>query len=183
MKRTPLALILLSALLIAGCASTPTEDEAGGAPISDTYGGSGGAGALGGADSGASTMGAAGASSWTGSPLDNPDSPLSTRVIYFEFDSSEIRSEFRPVLRAHAEYLAANPTLSLTLEGHADERGSREYNIALGERRADAVKRLMVAEGAAPSQLSTVSYGEERPASLGLGEEAMSLNRRVEILY
>ena len=81
------------------------------------------------------------------------------------------------------EYLAANPDQALTLEGHADERGSREYNIALGERRADAVKRLMVAEGAAPSQLSTVSYGEERPASLGLGEEAMSLNRRVEILY
>lgn len=179
MKRTLLTLALLGALLLAGCASTPTEGEAGGAPISDTYGG-----ATGGADSsGASTMGAAGASTWTGSPLDNPDSPLSTRVIYFEYDSSEIRSEFRPVLRAHAEYLAANPALALTLEGHADERGSREYNIALGERRADAVKRLMAAEGAAPGQLSVVSYGEERPASLGTGEEALSLNRRVEILY
>ena len=180
MKQTLLTLALLGALLLAGCASTPTEDEAGGAPISDTYGGAGGGGADG---SGASTMGADGASAWTGSPLDNPDSPLSTRVIYFEYDSSEIRSEFRPVLRAHAEYLAANPTQTLILEGHADERGSREYNIALSERRADAVKRLMVAEGAAPGQLSVVSYGEERPASLGIGEDAMSLNRRVEILY
>jgi peptidoglycan-associated lipoprotein len=180
MKRTLFALSLLGALLLAGCASTPTEDEAGGAPISDTYGGAGGGGADG---SGASTMGAAGAGAWTGSPLDNPDSPLSTRVIYFEYDSSEIRSEFRPVLRAHAEYLAANPGQSLILEGHADERGSREYNIALGERRADSVKRVMVAEGAAPGQLSVVSYGEERPASLGIGEEAMSLNRRVEIVY
>jgi peptidoglycan-associated lipoprotein len=180
MKRTLFTLSLLGALLLAGCASTPTEDEAGGAPISDTYGGAGGGGADG---SGASTMGAAGAGAWTGSPLDNPDSPLSTRVVYFEYDSSEIRNEFRPVLRAHAEYLAANPAQSLILEGHADERGSREYNIALSERRADAVKRVMVAEGAAPGQLSVVSYGEERPASLGTGEEAMSLNRRVEILY
>jgi peptidoglycan-associated lipoprotein len=180
MKRTSLTLALLGTLLLAGCASTPTEDEAGGAPISDTYGGAGSGGAEG---SGASTMGAAGASTWTGSPLDNPDSPLSTRVIYFEYDSSDIRSEFRPVLRAHAEYLATNPDQALTLEGHADERGSREYNIALGERRADAVRRLMVAEGAAPTQLSVVSYGEERPASLGTSEEAMSLNRRVEILY
>ena len=180
MKRTLFTLSLLGALLLAGCASTPTEDEAGGAPISDTYGGAGGGGADG---SGASTMGAAGAGAWAGSPLDNPDSPLSTRVVYFEYDSSEIRNEFRPVLRAHAEYLAANPAQSLILEGHADERGSREYNIALGERRADAVERVMVAEGAAPGQLSVVSYGEERPSSLGTGEEAMSLNRRVEILY
>ena len=108
---------------------------------------------------------------------------MSTRVIYFEFDSSEIRSEFRPVLRAHAEYLAANPTLSLTLEGHADERGSREYNIGLGERRAQAVRQALMLQGVNSVQITTVSYGEERPADSRSFEDAWAKNRRVEIAY
>lgn len=179
MKRIPLILSLLAALFLSACGSTPTENDADmAAPIDDPYGATGG-----GATDSASTMGASDAAAWAGSPLDNPNSPLSTRVIYFEFDSSDIRREFRPVLRAHAEYLAANPGLALTLEGHADERGSREYNIALGERRAEAVKRVMLAEGAAPGQMATVSYGEERPAALGSDDASMALNRRVEMRY
>lgn len=112
-----------------------------------------------------------------------PGSPLSVRTIYFEYDSSNIREEYRRVIEAHANALASNPSRVITLEGHADERGSREYNLALGERRAQAVRRLMVLLGAAAGQIRVVSYGEERPAKEGSNEEAYALNRRVEITY
>lgn len=104
-------------------------------------------------------------------------------VVYFEFDSSEIRADFNDMLAAHGSYLASNPNVSVRLEGHADERGSREYNIGLGERRAQAVRRILLLQGAAADQLSTVSYGEERPAVIGSDEEAYRLNRRVELVY
>lgn len=115
--------------------------------------------------------------------LDDPSSILATRTIYFDYDSSEIRKEFRDVVAAHAEYLAANPDLNVSLEGHADERGSREYNLALGERRALSVKQMMTVLGARSDQIRVTSYGEERPAVEGTGEEVWSQNRRVEILY
>ena len=116
-------------------------------------------------------------------PLDDPDSALSKRVIYFDFDSSDIRSEDRSVIEAHARYLADNPRASITLEGHADERGSREYNIALGESRATGVRRLITLLGASGDQTRTVSYGEERPAVLGHEDASWALNRRVELVY
>ena len=115
--------------------------------------------------------------------MENPASPLYTKVIYFDFDRSDVRPEYLEVVRAHAEYLAANPSATVTLQGHSDERGSREYNIALAERRADAVKRLMAAEGASPVQIITVSYGEEQSVAFGHSEDAWALNRRVEIVY
>ena len=87
------------------------------------------------------------------------------------------------MLAAHGEYLATNADAQVRLEGHADERGSREYNIGLGEERAQAVRRVLLLQGAATDQLSTVSYGEERPATVGSDEEAYSLNRRVELVY
>ena len=118
-----------------------------------------------------------------GNPLDDPASLLSNRTVYFEYDSSEITGPDRPVIEAHGRYLADNPGASVTLEGHADERGSREYNLALGERRANAVRQLMTLLGAAGSQIRVVSYGEERPAAEGHDESAWSLNRRVEIIY
>lgn len=118
-----------------------------------------------------------------GSSLDDPNSLLATRVIYFDYDKSDVKSEFQQVVQAHAEYLAANSEASVTLEGHADERGTREYNIALGERRTIAVQRLLTLQGASSSQIRVVSYGEERPASLGHNEDAWSLNRRAEIIY
>ncbi len=111
------------------------------------------------------------------------DGPLGRLVIYFEFDRSEIQSQFNSMLAAHGEYLASNGGSVVRLEGHADERGSREYNIGLGEQRAQAVRRLLLLQGAAGEQLGTVSYGEERPALVGSDEEAWGLNRRVELVY
>jgi peptidoglycan-associated lipoprotein len=108
---------------------------------------------------------------------------LQQLVIYFDYDQTDIRPEFNQMLGAHGQYLASNPRVQLRLEGHADERGSREYNIGLGERRAQAVRRVLMLQGASADQLSTVSYGEERPAAIGSDEESMSLNRRVELVY
>ena len=103
-------------------------------------------------------------------------------VVYFEYDSSEIRSEYLPVVAAHAGYLVKYPTARVRLEGHTDERGSREYNIGLGERRAQTVRRALQAQGVAESQIATVSYGEERPAVEGTDEAAYAKNRRVELV-
>jgi peptidoglycan-associated lipoprotein len=108
---------------------------------------------------------------------------LSKRIIYFDFDKTEIRTDSQSVVAAHAQYLAKNPAQKVRLEGHADERGSREYNIGLGERRGQAVRRALLLQGVAEVQLSTVSYGEERPAAAGSDEQAYALNRRVEIVY
>ena len=111
------------------------------------------------------------------------DGPLSRLVIYFEFDRSEIRPDFNDMLRAHGAYLAENGGGQVRLEGHADERGSREYNIGLGEQRAQAVRRVLMLQGALADQLATVSYGEERPIALGSNENSYDLNRRVELVY
>jgi peptidoglycan-associated lipoprotein len=108
---------------------------------------------------------------------------LSKRIVYFDFDRADIRTDSQAVVAAHAAYLAKNPSQKVRLEGHADERGSREYNIGLGERRGQAVRRALLLQGVAEVQLSTVSYGEERPAQSGSTEEAYAANRRVEIVY
>ncbi len=123
------------------------------------------------------------AAGFRGHPLDDPENPLAKRVVYFDFDRSEVKDEFRATVEAHAGYLADHSGASITLEGHADERGSREYNIALGERRANAVRRLMVLLGASGDQIRTLSYGEERPAVEGHDESAWRYNRRAEIIY
>ena len=107
----------------------------------------------------------------------------SRSVIYFDYDSSEIRSEYLQVVAAHAAYLVKYPNARVRLEGHTDERGSREYNIGLGERRAQAVRRALQLQGATEAQIATVSYGEERPAVAGSGESAYTQNRRVEIVH
>ena len=116
-------------------------------------------------------------------PFEDPDNLLSKRVVYFDFDSSTVKEDALPIIRAHADYLAANSQVHFTLEGHTDERGTREYNLALGERRADAVRRLLIANGVSPSQVKVVSYGEERPAVLGHDESAWRMNRRAEFVY
>ena len=112
-----------------------------------------------------------------------PGELLSKRIIFFDFDRSDIRADSQSIVAAHAAYLAKNPAQKVRLEGHADERGSREYNIGLGERRGQAVRRALALQGVAETQLSTVSYGEERPAAAGSDEQAYGLNRRVEIVY
>jgi peptidoglycan-associated lipoprotein len=106
-----------------------------------------------------------------------------SRLVYFDFDSSEIRPEFVSVIAAHAHAMARNASVRVRLEGHTDERGSPEYNIGLGERRAQAVRRALMLQGVTDAQLATVSYGEERPALPGQGEEAWAKNRRVEFIY
>ncbi len=108
---------------------------------------------------------------------------LTQTVIYFDFDRSDIRPEYAQVIAAHARKLAASPNLKVRLEGHTDERGSREYNIGLGERRAQSIRRAMLLQSVGDAQLNTVSYGEERPAVDGHDEGAWAKNRRVEIVY
>jgi peptidoglycan-associated lipoprotein len=108
---------------------------------------------------------------------------LAQRVIYFDFDSYEIQSQYRDVITAHARNLARTGTIKVRLEGHTDERGSREYNIGLGERRAQAVRRALMLQGGGDPQIVTVSYGEERPAQAGSDEAAWARNRRVEFVY
>ena len=111
------------------------------------------------------------------------EASIEVRVIYFDFDKSEVKPEFQKLITAHAEYIAGHPDISVVLEGHADERGTREYNIALGERRAKAVKQMLILQGVAEKQLQVISFGEERPVALGHDDSAWSLNRRVELLY
>jgi len=104
-------------------------------------------------------------------------------TFYFDFDTSEIKPEARDVLMAHARYLSSNPSQNVRLEGHGDERGSKEYNLAIGERRANAVQRFLVVNGASRGQMETVSYGEEKPAVMGSSESAWAQNRRVELVF
>jgi len=115
--------------------------------------------------------------------FDNPESLLSQRVIYFDFDKSEVRPEYRDIVAAHAAYLASSSSARVTLESHADERGTREYNLGLGERRGNAVSGVLSAGGARGSQQDVVSYGEERPTCRVSSEDCWAQNRRVEIVY
>ncbi len=108
---------------------------------------------------------------------------LDQTTIYFGYDRAEILPEFKDVLNAHAEFLVANPQSSIVFEGHCDERGTIEYNLALGERRANTVKSYLIVQGVNPGQLESVSFGEERPASFGSDEMTWSKNRRAEIRY
>ena len=104
-------------------------------------------------------------------------------VFYFDFDKAVVKADAFEDLSAHAKYLSANPEARVVLEGHADERGTREYNMALGERRAKAVSRFLTVQGAGSNQIEVVSYGEERPAVMGHDESSWSQNRRVELKY
>ncbi len=132
---------------------------------------------------GASTSGMADGSSYSGHPLDNPSSSLSTKVIYFAFDSSAVEPQYEAVLAAHGAYLAANAGVSVIVEGHADERGTREYNVALSENRAKTVQNLLSLQGAMGNQTEAVALGEEKPVAMGHDESSWHLNRRVELIY
>ena len=171
MRRTVLILMIAAALGLAACSNKAKRAEA---PPTDTTAGAQSAGA-GAASAAGGEEGAAAPGPLAGI--------LAKRIIYFDFDSSEIKGEGPAVVAAHARYLASNPTVRVRLEGHTDERGSREYNIGLGERRAQAVRRALLLQGGTETQLSTVSYGAERPAAAGSNEAAWSQNRRVEIVY
>lgn len=172
---------VLSVALLAGCSSTDEKDG----------------GLLDGAQNGsddASTRGISDDSSLSGEQFgsdalglgpefSDPSNPLSKQTIYFMYDSSQVQQDFIPVIAAHAQYLVSNPAQRIILGGHADERGSREYNIALGEQRAKSVYRMMKVQGVSDNQLELVSYGEEKPIADGMDEASWQLNRRVEITY
>jgi peptidoglycan-associated lipoprotein len=172
MRRMMAVLLLVGACALTACASKPSKPA--------TSGEAGMAGAAEGA-------GAANANAGNASGDEEVAGPqaglLAKRTVYFDFDSSEIKGEGTDIVAAHAKYLAANPAARVRLEGHTDERGSREYNIGLGERRAQSVRRALLLQGAADAQISTVSYGEERPAVAGHDEAAWAKNRRVEFVY
>jgi len=116
-------------------------------------------------------------------PLDDPASDLFVRTIYFDYDSASIRDDSMIIVREHGKYLSGNPDRLVRLEGHADERGTREYNLALGEERAKSVREVLLLEGAQEEQIEIVSFGEERPAVEGTDDSALQLNRRVEVVY
>jgi peptidoglycan-associated lipoprotein len=174
MGRLMTVMLLAAVLAVAACSSKP--------PVQPDAGAQGGANAA-----GAAGAGATGAAANAGGAEEEAAGPqaglLATRVVYFDFDSAEIKGQGVEVVAAHAKYLAANPATRVRLEGHTDERGSREYNIGLGERRAQSVRRALMLQGATDGQISTVSYGEERPVDPGHDEAAWAKNRRVEIVY
>lgn len=174
---------LLSLLLLAGCANqesveNQTEQAAqGGAqnqPIE-------GATPIAGSDAEASALQQDKLSAQE--LLEQQDTPLASRVIYFDYDSAKVDEDSMALLEIHGDFIAGNGNVHVTLAGHTDERGSREYNIALGDRRAQSVRRILLFQGASTDQIDTISYGEEQPAVLGHDETAWSKNRRVELQY
>jgi peptidoglycan-associated lipoprotein len=177
LNRNKLVMLMAVAVIAAGCKTAPSTDTDS-TSSTDTSSSS--------SSSGVSTGGVATVDANRGSSQGaaGPEGALAAqRVIYFDFDSSDIRTEYVDVIAAHGRFLASNATVRVRLEGHSDERGSREYNIGLGERRAQTVRRALLLQGVQESQVATVSYGEERPAAAGNDENAWSKNRRVEIVY
>jgi peptidoglycan-associated lipoprotein len=116
-------------------------------------------------------------------PLKDPSNILSRRSVFFDYDQFTVKEEFKPVVAAHAKYLSSNRAARATIQGNTDERGSREYNLALGQKRADAVKQMMTLLGAPSAQIETVSFGEEKPRAQGNNEQAFAENRRADIVY
>lgn len=162
--------IALLGTLLAGCAQNTIPDPD---PTDTSYG----------VDAGATTDGAGSGDLFGGETMDDPFAGELDTVIYFDFDSSEVRAQDQELVSRHAMELVNNPRTQVRLEGHADERGSREYNIGLGERRAQAVRRMLMIQGVAVSQISTVSFGEERPEAMGSSESDYAQNRRVGFEY
>jgi peptidoglycan-associated lipoprotein len=179
MRRSLPVLLVAATLILTACAHKPPQ------PASQTNSAVPANGA------GAEAAGAGGANANGGAAGENGEQEgqgpseglLAKRTIYFDFDSSEIKGEGTDIVAAHAKYLSTHPSVHVRLEGNTDERGSREYNIGLGERRAQAVRRALLLQGASDAQISTVSYGAERPVDAGHDEAAWAKNRRVEIVY
>ena len=173
-KMLSIACLCAAAALLTGCPkkATTVEPPAAGSQVP----GSGNASETGASTSGVPLEGTNGAQGA------GPGAAVG-RIIYFDFDKSDIKPEFAPIVQANAQFLVAHPGSRLKLEGNTDERGTREYNIGLGERRAQAVRRALMLQGVAETQLTTVSFGAERPAVEGDDEAAWAKNRRVELVY
>jgi peptidoglycan-associated lipoprotein len=184
MKKLTIALSLL--LILAACKSTPIDVNK--APIDDKSGAGGAGTGTAGAGTGSQTGAVPPPSQVTTVTNDaraeaSANEALTKRSIYFDLDSDTVTEASKPVVQAHARYLVANPSIKATIQGNTDERGSREYNLALGQRRAEAVKKLLNVLGANLSQMEAVSFGEEKPRALGHDETAWAENRRADIQY
>lgn len=115
--------------------------------------------------------------------LNNPNSPLAKRSVYFDFDSYSVKDDYQSLLQAHAQYLKTHPQRHVLIQGNTDERGSSEYNLALGQKRAEAVRRVLALDGVSDSQMEAVSLGKEKPVALGHDEASWSQNRRADLVY
>ena len=170
-----IAVYLGLAILAAACSSTPSKTEA---PITEggkTTGPS--------TSAGTSTTSPTTQSAIEGNPLHDPNNILSKRSVYFDFDSNAVKDEYRGLIQAHARYMVDHRDARVRIEGNCDERGSREYNLALGQRRAEAVKKIMTVLGVPDGRIETTSFGEEKPVAQGHDEAAWAKNRRADIKY
>jgi len=174
MRLLSIASVGLAALALAACSTTPTKGPAGAGA---------GASAGAGANGGAATSGMNGSGGMSEAALYAGKPTAENATVYFDFDSFLVKPQYRPMLQKNADYLEANTKRSVAIEGHTDARGSREYNIALGERRAKSVRDVLLADGVSADQISVVSYGEERPAVEGTGEAVWAKNRRAVLDY
>jgi peptidoglycan-associated lipoprotein len=170
-----LALMLTSALLVAACSSPVKLDDK--AAVEDRTGSTTGQGAD------PRSVGTVNATRSGLDPLNDPQGVLAKRSIYFDLDSYTVKDEFKSVLDAHARYLNANKSRQIVIQGNTDERGGREYNLALGQKRAEAVRRALTLLGVQESQMEAVSFGKEKPKALGSDEAAWAENRRADIAY
>jgi peptidoglycan-associated lipoprotein len=178
MKRILFAFAVAMVTVLAGCSSQPT------APVDDKSASTATTDTTSTTTSGTSTSGVSGTATGTGAnPLKDPNNILSKRSVYFEFDSFVVDGKYKPLIEAHARYMTVTRSAKVTLQGNTDERGSREYNIALGQRRADAVKRMMTLMGVQDVAIETVSFGKEKPRREGHDEASWAENRRVDIIY
>jgi peptidoglycan-associated lipoprotein len=162
----------LLALLIVGCSSTPDAPEQNAAPVEGRDG------------AGVATVTAGGVNgNQLPAILTDPKSILSKRSVYFDYDKYDVKSEYTDLVTAHAKFLSGNRQFKMLVQGNTDDRGSREYNLALGQKRADAVKKMLVMLGAREEQVESVSLGEEKPKNEGANEAAWAQNRRGDMLY
>jgi peptidoglycan-associated lipoprotein len=166
-----------ASLYLTGCTTTPTEEQKP-APTEERKPVEGGA-----EPRGVAPVDVTKGQQLGSSALKDPSSILSKRSIYYDFDKFDVKEEYRPLIEAHAKYLRDNPGAKMLIQGNTDERGAREYNVGLGQRRSDGVKRMMMLLGAKEAQIESVSLGEEKPKSEGHNEEAWAQNRRCDILY
>ena len=177
-------LVILAVFMLNGCSGQSTKDDDSAAQSStdsttDSV-------QVGKQDDAEKTEGAAfnaGEEPYRKDAINDANSPLSQQVIYFDFNASTIKDEYRDLITWHGRYLASNSDMKIRLEGHTDERGSREYNIALADRRAQAVSRMLMFQGATKKQIEVISYGEEKPVAFEHNEESWSQNRRVQLVY
>jgi peptidoglycan-associated lipoprotein len=182
MRALILPTLAACALLLAACATTTPEEGQPGAPVE---GGKPGAAKPGAIQSKPVTPVEAGKPGGISAfaALKDPNSPLSKRSVYFEYDKFEIKDEYRSLVEAHAKFLRDNPTAKMLIQGNADERGSREYNVGLGQRRSDSLKKMLTLLGVKESQVESVSLGEEKPACSEHNEDCWAKNRRDDMLY